>query len=90
MESKKRGNISIEIRRIKSDLTYLDMTDLSNLVDKKDKLIEACLARDAAEYKPVRDAVAHTSLLTEAAKLKLSTVRENIKARIKALLSGVS
>jgi hypothetical protein len=89
-DSKKRGNISIEIRRIKSDLTYLDMTDLSNLVDKKDKVTEACLARDAAEYKPVRDAVAHTSLLTEAAKLKLSTVRENIKARIKALLSGVS
>jgi Histidine kinase-, DNA gyrase B-, and HSP90-like ATPase len=89
-ESKKRGNISIEIRKLKSDLNYLDMDDLANLVDKKDKVTEACLARDAAEYKPIRDAVAHTSLLTDGAKQKLETVRENIKARIKTLLSDVT
>jgi len=86
-ESKNKGNISITIRRASGDLSYLAMDDLANLVDKKDKIKEACLARDAAEYKPVRDAVAHTALLTDAAKNKLTTVRENIKGRVKTLLS---
>ena len=36
----------------------------------------------------MRDAVAHTALLTDEAKKKLTTVRENIKARVKALLSS--
>lgn len=86
-ESKNKGNISIEIRRVKSDLSYLDMKYLSNLVDKKDPAKEACLPRDANEYKPIRDAVAHTALLTNVAKNKLTAVRENIKGRIKTLLS---
>jgi len=64
------------------------MGALSNLVDKKDLITEASLGRDAREYKPIRDAVAHTALLTDAAKNKLSTVRENIKGRVKVLLSG--
>jgi hypothetical protein len=86
--SKGKGNISIAIRRESSDLSYLSMDDLANLVDKKkDPAKEACLARDASEYKPVRDAVAHTALLTDAAKKKLSTVRENIKGRVKTILS---
>jgi hypothetical protein len=86
-DSKNKGNISIEIRRVKSPLSYLDMKYLSNLVDKKDPAKEACLPRDAAEYKPIRDAVAHTSLLTDAAKKKLTSVHENIKGRIKTLLT---
>ena len=88
-DSKNRGNISIEIRRARDDLNYLSMDDLANLVDKpKDKLKEAGLARDASEFKPIRDALAHTALLTEEAKAKLRTVRDNIKARVKRLLSG--
>ncbi len=86
-ESKGKGNISIGIRRESGDLSYLDMKDLAYLVDKKDPGKEACLPRDASEYKPIRDAVAHTALLTDAAKVKLTTVRENIKGRIKTLLS---
>lgn len=85
--NKGKGNISIEIRRAPTDSSYLSMDDLAYLVDKKDPLREACLARDANEYKPIRDAVAHTALLTEKAKTKLSTVRENIKDRVKAILS---
>src|SRR5947209_333549 len=86
-ESKGRGNISIPIRRSPTDLTYLSMDGLANLIDKpKDLTKEAGLARDAKEYKPIRDAVAHTALLTEAAKNKLTTVRENIKARVKTIL----
>jgi hypothetical protein len=88
-DSKNRGNISIIIRRLGDDLSYLSMDDLANLVDKpKDRLKEAALARDASEFKPIRDAVAHTALLTNEAKARLRTVRENIKARVKTLLSG--
>lgn len=86
-ENKNKGNVSIEIRRDGGELSYLSMNDLANLVDKKDKIKDACLARDAAEFKPIRDAVAHTALLTDEAKKKLSTVRENIKARVKNLLA---
>jgi len=86
-DSKNRGNISIEIRRAGKELSYLSMDDLANLVDKRDRITDACLARDAAEFKPIRDAVAHTALLTDEAKKKLATVRDNIKERVKALLS---
>jgi len=87
-ESKNRANISIDIRRSSSDLSYLSMDDLANLVDKVDPLKQAGLSRDATEYKPMRDAVAHTALLTDLAKQKLTTVYENIKARIRILLSN--
>jgi len=86
-QNKKKGNISIDIRKMKNDISYLDMDDLANMVDKKDKNKEACLSRDAGEYKPIRDAVAHTARLTDTAKNRLTTVYENIKARIKTLLS---
>jgi hypothetical protein len=59
-QSKNKGNISIDIRQSNSDLGYLSMTDLANLVDKRDLNKEASLARDANEFKPMRDAVAHT------------------------------
>jgi hypothetical protein len=85
-DNKNKGNISIAIRRVVSDLSYLSMDHLANFVDKKDKIKEASLARDAGEYRPIRDAVAHTSLLTDAAKKKLTSVYENIKARVKKLL----
>jgi hypothetical protein len=87
-ENKKKGNISIDIRETDNDLGYLSMSDLAYLVDKKDPIKEACLPRDANEYKPIRDAIAHTALLTDASKKKLTTVYANIQGRIKTLLSG--
>ena len=87
--NKGKGNISIPIRREASELSYLAMDDLANLVDKtKQPLKEASLSRDASEYKPIRDAMAHTALLTKAAKKKLSSVRENIKGRVKTILAA--
>ena len=84
-----KGNISIKIRRSPGDLSYLSMEFLANLVDKaRDAIKEAALSRDATEFKPIRDAVAHTALLTDEAKVRLSTVRQNIKGRVKTLLSG--
>jgi len=88
-DSKSRGNINIEIRKQNIGLSYLTMDDLANLVDKPQNIMkEACLARDAKEYKPIRDGLAHTALLTDSAKQKLTTVYENIKGRIKTLLSN--
>lgn len=88
IQNKKKGNISIEIRKTPNDSSYLSMDCLANLVDKKDPIKEACLSRDANEYKPIRDALMHTALLTNEAKQKLTTVYENIKGRIKTLISG--
>ncbi|MEX1138917.1 MAG: ATP-binding protein [Bacteroidota bacterium] len=85
---KGKAGISIDIRKQNVDLSYLSMDHLANLVDKKDPNKEACLSRDANEYKPVRDALMHTSLLTDAAKLKLTSVYNNIKGRVRTLLSG--
>lgn len=87
-ESKNRANISIDIRRSSNDLNYLSMDDLANLVDKVDAMKLAGLSRDATEYKPMRDALAHTALLTDLAKQRLTAVYENIKARIRTLLSN--
>ncbi len=75
--------------RSDNDLSYLGMDHLANLVDKaKNQLKDPGLSRDAYEYKPLRNAVAHTALLADVAKKRLTTVYENIKARVKDLLSN--
>lgn len=86
--SKNIGNVSIDIRKSGGNLGYLSMDFLANLVDKDDPIKKASLSRDAKEYKPMRDALAHTSLLTDVAKNKLTTVYENIKGRLRMLLSS--
>jgi len=86
-DAKNRANISFDIRQNTDDLLYFSMDDLSNLVDKpSDPNREAGLSRDAKVYKPIRDAMAHTSILTNVAKQSLNTTYENIKARVKKLL----
>lgn len=86
-ENKEKGNISIEIRKRNVQLSYLSMDALANLVDKKDFQKDACLARDSKEYKPIRDALAHTALITDKAKTRLSTVFNNLRERINALIT---
>mgnify|MGYP002713105771 CR=1 FL=1 len=80
------GNLTIDIRQNPNDLSYLDMNYLAYLVDNKKDQKGPCLARDADTYKPMRDALMHTALLSQAAKITLSSVYENIKGRIKILL----
>lgn len=85
--AKNIANISFEIRENTNDLLYFSMDDLANFVDKpEDQLRQAGISRDAKVYKPVRDAVAHTAILTPIAKQSLNTTYENIKSRIKKLL----
>lgn len=85
--SKKRGNLSIQLRKNVNDLGYLSMDQLAYQVDKKHAGLEvSSLIRDAKEYKPIRDALMHTSLLTDQAKKRLSTTYANIKGRISEIL----
>jgi len=85
--NKANGNVNIDIRQNNEDISYLDMSGLANLVDKQ-RNNQNCLANDAKQYKPIRDALMHTARLTNEAKTKLTSVYDNIKARIKQLLSG--
>ena len=85
-ENKIKGNINIDIRRYPAESSYLDMANLANLVDKQ-VAGQNCLPTDAKAYKPIRDALMHTALLTDEAKIKLKSVFDNIKARVINLLS---
>ena len=90
-KNKRLGGISIIIRKENNKLSYLAMDDLAKLSDKEDhssklKDKEASLVVSAKAYKPIRDALMHTSTLTEEAKTKLTSVYNEIKARIIDLL----
>jgi hypothetical protein len=86
-EARNIGNVSFEIRQNNEDLLYLSMNELAITADRpSDRNREAAIIRDAKTYKPIRDAMAHTALLTSIAKQSLNTTYENIKARIKKLL----
>jgi len=85
-QNKRTGNINIDLRQGAADVSYLDMPGLANLADKS--RTQNSLHHDAKQYRPIRDALMHTALLTDEAKRKLTTVYDNIKGRIKALLSG--
>lgn len=90
-DAKEAANIGFDIREDDSDLSYFAMDDLTYMVEpvSKGEMKKATLHRDAQEYKPIRDAMSHTSRLTKAAKNKLNATYENIKARIIYLLSKV-
>lgn len=89
-QNKGKANISYDIRISDDDMYYLDMTYLSNFIDKAiDGQKDPALSRSAVMYKPVRDAVGHTSIITNIAKQQLSIEFENIKARLIKLLKDV-
>jgi hypothetical protein len=85
-QDKNKANISFDIRDRVDDLHYLSMDSLANLADMHKENKVTALSRDAIVYKPVRDAMAHTAILTQIAKQSLNTTFENIKARIIKLL----
>lgn len=88
---KNEANISFEIRRDADDLSYLGMDDLAFSAEGKKPSTKnvKSLWTDAISYKPVRNVVGHTGLLTETAKNHLRLKFENIKARVKNLIHGV-
>jgi len=87
-ENKTRGGINIEMRRDNNELSYLDMQDLSYLVDKNSEINN--LPATSKQYKPMRDALMHTAVLSDEAKRKLTTVYDEIRARVRVLLSRVN
>lgn len=92
MEETRKGeaNISFEIRRSKEDADYLSMDALAVTAEGSKSTTGPSLWRDAVNYKPVRNAVGHTGLLTQLGKNHLSTTYENIKARVRNLLKTIS
>lgn len=90
---KKDANLSFDIRKDDTDLSYLSMDELSISAEggKNDKEGKPTpLFSDAVSYKPVRNVVGHTGLLTDPAKQYLGLRLENIKARLRKLLAAIA
>lgn len=90
VDKKRAGNLSIEIRQDNDDLYYMDMEPLVTIIEpngwggQPDNM-----HLDEKKFTPIRNAVMHTSVLTNDAKVNLSAVRVNIKAKIKDLLANL-
>lgn len=87
-EYKDSAGISYSVRKNDDDLSYLDMNDLAGhaeVAKKGDH--KASLWSDARKYRPVRNAVGHTGLLTDVAKADLNVTFHNIKARVAKLIA---
>tara|TARA_R110001606_G_scaffold246029_2_gene394100 strand:+ start:1299 stop:2966 length:1668 start_codon:yes stop_codon:yes gene_type:complete len=86
---KQDANISFDIRRSEDVLSFLDFNDLSFTIEKEGKdWKKASLMRDSMEYKPIRNAMGHTGLLTDDAKAKLRLIFANVSGRLRYLLRG--
>ena len=85
---KGKANLSFEIRQSDGDITYLGMDELAITVEgKKDSAGKQSLWTDAIAFAPARNVIGHTGLLTKNAKTHLNLTHENIKARVKTLIS---
>ena len=90
IKDKRNGNVSIDIRHENDDLFYLDLAHLASVADpsRDGDGYPDYLANDEKVFTPIRNALMHTSRLTQDAKSRLTTVYDNIKAKIKNLLSS--
>ena len=85
---KAAANISFDIRKDNDPLSYLGMDQLAvNAEGGKPQGQTQSLWNDAISFRPVRNAVGHTGLLTQNAKSHLSLTFQNIRARIKSMMS---
>ena len=84
-----RANINFEIRKCDTDLHYLGMRNFVSIISKSQKTdLQLNLDNSSLAFKPMRDAVAHTCLLSENAKNRLINEHENMKALLGKLLDG--
>jgi len=82
-ENKFLANLSIPIRKDESHINYLGIGDLVDLMeDTRTRSGTHSLLQDSRQFTPIRNALMHTSMLTTEAKLKLTTVFDNIKAKV--------
>ncbi|MCC2602551.1 ATP-binding protein [Sphingopyxis yananensis] len=90
VDRKNEAGISYDIRRSTTDLSYLGMDALAVTAEgSKPNNNTPSLWKDAITFRPIRNAVGHTGLLTDTAKTQLSLTLTNIKARIKTLLKNI-
>lgn len=85
-QHKETAGINIDIRQYNNDLGYLDMTQLAKVAEPGKGGVPSSLHDKAKEFRPIRNAVMHTALVSQEAKMKLTTVFNEIKARLKYLL----
>lgn len=88
-KQKRKANLNIEIRHNKNELFFLNMEELVKTADVSKDGYPDTLLTDEKAYSPIRNAVMHTSRLTSEAKLKLTSVYNNIKGRISKLLTKI-
>ena len=86
--NKNKANISYDIRENDDSLYYLDMDDLSSKSDP-DMGNGPSLEKSAKVYRPIRNAIGHTSIITDQAKNALNVEFNNIKARLDKLVDSV-
>ncbi len=88
-DRKKEASISFDIRKKSDELSYLGMDMLAICAEGgKPSDGNPSLWKDAVSFRPVRNAVGHTGLLTQVAKNHLNVTFENIRARVKNLLAS--
>lgn len=85
--NKVSANLSIEIRKPGDDLDYLDLRDLVNVCETPDSPNKP-LADSETKYKPIRDAVMHTAVMTNDAYKMLDAMYTNIKGGIRELFDS--
>lgn len=78
--------MNIDIRQYSNDLNYLDLTELSHVAEPGNGGNLASLQSKSKEFRPIRNAVMHTALLTNDAKTKLTSIFNDVKARLRYLL----
>jgi hypothetical protein len=84
---KNDAGIGFDIRKNVNDLSYLDLTFLAHCAEGPNLgNNNPSLHKDAISFRPVRNVVGHTGLLTAVAKNHLNVTFENIRARVKILL----
>lgn len=84
---KTKGNLAIDIRENNDDLFYLDLEGLASVADPPRNGYQGSILNDEKTFTPIRNALMHTSRLTQDAKDRLTTVYANIRAKIRNLLS---
>ena len=87
-KNKNKANISYDIRENEDDLFYLDMDDLSVKSDP-DTGSGPSIEQSSKVYRPIRNAIGHTSIITEQAKNALNVEFNNIKARLEKIVDSV-
>lgn len=87
--NKNNANISYDIRENDDDLYYLDMEDLSVKSDP-DTGTGPSIEKSAKIYRPIRNAIGHTSIITDQAKNALNVEFNNIKARLDKIVDSVT